>query len=439
MKINRPVLLIVVLLGLVLRIYNLPSRELWYDEAFSAKMVSNSFVDVLNLSKLDVHPPLYYLLLKGWTTVFGSSEVSLRFPSVIFGVLLIPLIYKLIMYINSDRRKALLASLFVAINPFLVAHSNDARSYSMLCFLTVLTFLFVLKAVKEKKYLGVSILLPLLFLTHYVAVFGIAVFVVMFVNSKKALIYLLPVLIIVSLYIPIMLGSANSTGLDWIPKFTLHRVPETIHTFFFVATSSTDINLPAPTNPTPIRGELLYVVLIIALMILVSISKPTKEETLLLIAGILPIVLVAMTDTYFGKQLFVERYLIGYGTLFLVYIATSIPKPILIVYVIVAVYLIIWVKPEPYVFKNIAQYADGLDRQVVIMDANQYIPISYYSKKVKLQEGDWASWVIIRDTDIYDKTKTDQAIYLLNLGQIKDWDYSDRLDNYFFYDSQMNR
>ena len=37
---------------------------IWVDEAFSVEMVKHSFIEIIKLDALDVHPPLYYLIYK---------------------------------------------------------------------------------------------------------------------------------------------------------------------------------------------------------------------------------------------------------------------------------------------------------------------------------------------------------------------------------------
>ena len=53
------------------------SSTLWLDEAYSALMARNSFVEILSAMRFDAGPPLYYLLLHSWRMVFGESEIAL--------------------------------------------------------------------------------------------------------------------------------------------------------------------------------------------------------------------------------------------------------------------------------------------------------------------------------------------------------------------------
>jgi len=195
----------IVFLGTFLRVYNIDSKELWYDEAVTSKIVSYQYNEIFTLSKADFHPPLYYVVLKSWVTIFGDSELSLRFPSVIFGVLTIVATYFLAKYVTSNTKKALWASLIIAINPFLIIYSKEARSYSLMALLIVLTTLVFLKAVEDKKYFHLSLLLPLLFLTHYMTIFGIVFFSIWTLfRDKKFAPYLVPLLVIIMIWIPII-------------------------------------------------------------------------------------------------------------------------------------------------------------------------------------------------------------------------------------------
>ncbi|HMQ56869.1 MAG TPA: hypothetical protein PKD98_32610, partial [Anaerolineae bacterium] len=91
----RLALLSIVLVALALRLYNLTYHSLWFDEAVSVHWARQSLPRILEVGfslEEDRLPPLYYLLLKGWTGLAGFSEVGVRSLSVLFGVLLVPVV-----------------------------------------------------------------------------------------------------------------------------------------------------------------------------------------------------------------------------------------------------------------------------------------------------------------------------------------------------------
>ena len=66
---------LIILIATALRTLTLPDRPLWLDETYSAWFASRSLVELWTEVPLyETHPPLYYTLLKGWISLFGSSE-----------------------------------------------------------------------------------------------------------------------------------------------------------------------------------------------------------------------------------------------------------------------------------------------------------------------------------------------------------------------------
>lgn len=58
------------------------NQSIWFDEAYSVNLAQRSVGEIISLTAVDVHPPLYYLFLKVWGEIFGFSEVALRCSSV---------------------------------------------------------------------------------------------------------------------------------------------------------------------------------------------------------------------------------------------------------------------------------------------------------------------------------------------------------------------
>ena len=95
-------LLALLLLGFWLRVHNLDAFSFWTDEGLTpersgypiAQILRNEIV-IQGVVTTDTHPPLYYLIIHLTRQLFGLSDFAFRYPSVLFGVLLIPLLYQL--------------------------------------------------------------------------------------------------------------------------------------------------------------------------------------------------------------------------------------------------------------------------------------------------------------------------------------------------------
>ena len=70
--------LAVAAVAIAVRLPHLSDRSIWFDEASSWQTASYGWDDLLRSVRLNVHLPLYYLLLKGWMAVFGESAASIR-------------------------------------------------------------------------------------------------------------------------------------------------------------------------------------------------------------------------------------------------------------------------------------------------------------------------------------------------------------------------
>jgi len=165
-------LILIFLLGLGLRIYDLGAESIWYDEAVSIAVSKLSIFEQLkwNLTESDNNPPLYYAILHFWVSVFGDSEFSSRLPSAIFGSLTIFAIYGL-GNLLFDRKTGLIAALILATSVFHVWFSQEARAYTLLTLLTLVSFYYFVKllsAPQDKFYMAAYLVSGVLLLyTHY--------------------------------------------------------------------------------------------------------------------------------------------------------------------------------------------------------------------------------------------------------------------------------
>lgn len=92
-------------------------QSVWFDEAYSIMVAKRSASEIIRLSALDTHPPLYYLILKIWANVFGWSAM----PG---GETLKDVYARAIPYFQSE----ILPRLQRGENILLVSHGNTIRA-----------------------------------------------------------------------------------------------------------------------------------------------------------------------------------------------------------------------------------------------------------------------------------------------------------------------
>ena len=148
--ITNLMLLIILLTGLFLRLYNIEAKSLWVDEESSIKFATKPLTSLIKYAEKETHPPLYYIILHYWINQFGDSETSVRFLSLIFGVIAIFFMYK-VGELLFNRETGLLSSLILAISEFHIQHSQEARMYSFMALLTLISIYFFIKMLQEKK------------------------------------------------------------------------------------------------------------------------------------------------------------------------------------------------------------------------------------------------------------------------------------------------
>jgi 4-amino-4-deoxy-L-arabinose transferase-like glycosyltransferase len=159
-------------LATLLRLFNLGERSLWFDELVSAAPVRmGSALDVLDfLNSWPDHTPVAYLLtwsLRG----LGGSEAAVRLPFALAGALNVPAMYLLGKAVGGSR-VGLVAALFLAIAPFAVYYSQEARPYTLMMLFGTLQALFALRAARNgaaRDWLVLAGVTVLLLYTGYLA------------------------------------------------------------------------------------------------------------------------------------------------------------------------------------------------------------------------------------------------------------------------------
>ncbi len=167
-------LLLILLLALALRVFQLDTQSIWYDEGLSVQIAAQDPAQTIALSATTDHPPLHTLLLGGWMRLAGQSDFVVRYLSVFCGVLVVALTY--VLGRRYDKRAGLIAAGLMALAPFAVYYSQETRGYMLLTALILVATLTALRLVdgdRRKRIWFVYIATTTLALyTHYFAAFA---------------------------------------------------------------------------------------------------------------------------------------------------------------------------------------------------------------------------------------------------------------------------
>jgi mannosyltransferase len=130
-----PTLAVCTLAAGLLRFSTLHTQSYWYDEAVTVDILRRSFGGMLSgVAHSESTPPLYYVVAWAWSKLFGTSETGLRSLSAAVGTATVPVAFAAARTFVG-RRSSLVASALVAVSPFLVWYSQEARAYALLVLL----------------------------------------------------------------------------------------------------------------------------------------------------------------------------------------------------------------------------------------------------------------------------------------------------------------
>lgn len=168
----------IMLVAFLLRLFMLSHQSLWLDEFASWRMAGHDIG--LALHGEPTNPPVYYLLLHFWMHWFGSSEFAIRSLSIVPSLFSVWLIY-----IFAQRlfclEIAYIAAIYAAISPFQIYYAQEARCFSLLESILLLSIFCLWNAsetdlprTRYRWYGAYAALCTLALYTHFISIFFIA-------------------------------------------------------------------------------------------------------------------------------------------------------------------------------------------------------------------------------------------------------------------------
>jgi len=333
----RVLVLAAILVAWGLRVYRLDAQSLWYDEAVSAHVAAQGVVELTRWTAEDIQPPLYYYVLSGWTratTKGAASEWMLRFPSAVFGVLTVALMWAAGRRL-AGRGAGVAAAWLAAVYPLYVYYAQEARMYSQLTMLGLLAGYALLRAAPEpdtrmarRWWIVFTLSGAALLYTHYFGAFLLLAYALCFATywarHDRQIARLLPAgltaLAVIALYLPWMPAMLNRYRVDasyWGGPLKLGEAIR--HTAISFTSAAPEAMLePDAVRLLPWFG-LALVVAIVALL-----GDPRRRPALgwLLIVLLVPVICVLAVASRTPK--FNARYLMLTSPAYLLILAGGI-------------------------------------------------------------------------------------------------------------------
>lgn len=217
------------------------SEEIWLDESFSIHMMDHSFDEIIHFTSTDVHPPLYYFILKFFVLVAGKHMIVYHIASIIPFLAMI-LIVGLFTSKEINPKAGILSMVVMCAAPSILIYSTEIRMYSWCQLFIVCSVIISYKLARKDNnvfWVLFCIVNALAAYTHYFA--GMAVMIVslcLIINiiitkvdvRKRFVKWLIANVGTVVLYIPwltVFFSQLESVREDyWIEAFTFEDLGE---------------------------------------------------------------------------------------------------------------------------------------------------------------------------------------------------------------------
>jgi uncharacterized membrane protein len=296
-------------------LFNIGFSDLWSDEIYTKSMLEGSLLDFYTKFNNDLHPPLYYLVLRLFTALFGINPVTLRFFSVLGVLSTITLAYFAGQRIFG-KKGALYFCLMLISLPMLAAYSHQARMYTWAAFAITGVFIYSCLFIKTGKNRDLVLLFVFTVIAMYIHYYGtiaafaanILVFLhLLFTKNKRWPHHLFSLLFAALLFLPwlymFIIQIKRVQHAYWVPEVSLATI---LHCFA----------IPFTEQFWTTGYSISFVILIYSLIVYTLFKSSAKSFSgfrlvlwlsLFIFTGTL---LVAMIISLFSQSILFSRYVV---------------------------------------------------------------------------------------------------------------------------------
>ena len=146
--------LILILIEVIVRFYNLNFDNLWFDEiaTFWVSEPSINFSESIDRNiQIEGSLFIYNFIVYFLNNIFCYDPINIRFYSAIFGILSVIVFFFLSKNILNSFNACLIATSLFSLNIFLIRYSQEGRMYSFLVLMSLLSIFFIINILKNKQ------------------------------------------------------------------------------------------------------------------------------------------------------------------------------------------------------------------------------------------------------------------------------------------------
>jgi mannosyltransferase len=287
----------ITLTAAALRFGTLGDQSLDHDETVTAaRVIHDSFFRTIEVVfHGERSPPLYYVLIWLWSRVWGTGAIAVRSLSAVFGTVTVVFAYLAGRELVS-RRAGLIAACLVALNPYLIWYSQEARSYGTLVMFGAIGLYFFARSWRRPtrgSLAGWAIASSLALLTHYFAFFFIVPEALLLWLSSargqraRATIAILAVGAVGLALLPLAISQEGTGRGNGFTQFPVAQRAETA--LIKYATVEGAAPQAGILSTTPVQRQMGLVgacVLVIALVLITTRGSPEERRSAGMVGGV---------------------------------------------------------------------------------------------------------------------------------------------------------